>query len=135
MAAVGAKVWLEKPAVNRYISASLMVGDNTDHPEQFLLHSCDLWIEALGELDGLEGLDKKSTASLSMSLAVAFRGIMALWIGREISDAQFAPLLQAQVACLLFGFAPLQRRPRLYSIIHRKAAHRPREARHIKQTD
>jgi AcrR family transcriptional regulator len=136
MAAAGTEVWLENPAVNRYISSSLMVAGNKEHPEQFLEHSCKLWLEALGTLDGLEGIDDKNcAASLSLSLAVAFRGTMALWIGREITDSQFAPLLQAQVACLLLGFAPSHRRPRLYSMIHRTAAFKPKGTSRAKRAD
>jgi AcrR family transcriptional regulator len=136
MAAVGTEVWLENPAVNRYISSSLMVAGNKEHPEQFLEHSCKLWLEALGSLDGLEGIDNKSYASsLSLSLAVAFRGTMALWIGGEISDSQFAPLLQAHIACLLLGFAPSHRRPRLYSMIHRTSALRRKRVSRTKRTD
>lgn len=136
MAAAGAEVWLERPAVNRYISSSLMVVGNKEHPEQFLEHSCKLWLEALGSLDGLEIDDAKAGASsLSVSLAIAFRGVMALWIGREISDSQFAPLLDAQVAYLLLGFAPKHRRPRLYSLIHRPTASRPKAVSRTKRTD
>lgn len=136
LAAAGTAVWLAKPAVNRYISSSLMVSGHKEHPEQFLEHSCKLWLEALGNLDGLEGIDEKASASsLSLALAIAFRGIMALWIGREISDSQFAPLLQAQVACLLLGFAPKHRRPHLYSLIHRTATIRPKGVSRTKKTD
>lgn len=133
MAAAGTEVWLANPAVNRYISSSLMVAGNKEHPEQFLAHSCKLWLEALGSLDGLEGVDEKaSPSSLSLGLAIAFRGIMALWIGGEVSDSQFEPLLQAQVAYLLLGFAPRHRRSHLYSIIHRTATFRHKGATRTK---
>jgi AcrR family transcriptional regulator len=127
MSRTGVEVWLERPSVNRFISASLMVSGGEHISEDFLARSCGLWNEALNGLDGLDDRCRQLASScLALNCAIAFRGVMALWIGGEVSNAQFAPLVETQLATLLLALVPSERRSHLLTIIENAGKHRPK---------
>jgi AcrR family transcriptional regulator len=123
MARIGAEVFLERPSVNRYIAGTSFTSEGERGATDMFGPAAGLWVEALGSLEGLEdaqpGLAERT---LPIGCAIAFRGVMALWISQEIQDQEFTPMLEAQVAALLLGFAPAARRPHLTTII--ESAHR-----------
>ncbi|MDH4412436.1 MAG: TetR/AcrR family transcriptional regulator [Rhizobium sp.] len=115
MNAAGVHLWLEEPAVYRFISASLLTVEGGEGSEEFLARSSALWRRALGDAEGLLRSDCKALALeiLPLHIAIGFRGMMALWIGGEIADRDIEPLMRAQISALVLGFAEPHRQREL----------------------
>lgn len=110
MNAAGVHLWLEQPAVYRFISASLLTVEGGEGSEEILARTSALWRRALGNGDGLRA-DGRALALeiLPLHLAIGFRGIMALWIGREIAERDIEALMKAHISVLLLGFIEPER--------------------------
>ena len=122
MGAAGIQVWLEHPDSNRYICASLMAPEGGQSSPKFLQYSCNLWRSALLSGDGLiPSRYEKVRETLPVSLATAFRGVMALWIGGEIGNEQFGSLVNVNVATLLLDCAPTKTRAGLLDVLSTNA--------------
>ena len=118
MARIGAEVLLGRPAVNRYIAGTSVTSDGEGGATEMLRPATGLWTEALGSLDGIEEECRAlAMQTLPVGCAVAFRGVMALWINRDIEDQDFTPLLEMQVGALLLGYAPPGRKQHLTTVL------------------
>lgn len=115
MSGIGSSVWLEHPRRNRFVSASLIVGEDQKKHE-FLARSEGLWAKALADGVGFDPATRVMALEvLPITFAIAFRGVMALWIADEIDDNSFASLINLQLATLLIAFVPSERKADLAS--------------------
>ncbi|WP_083224618.1 TetR/AcrR family transcriptional regulator [Sphingomonas panacis] len=118
MCDTAADVWMKRSAVNRFIGSALMAVEEGEHRGKMLARSRSLWEEAMLDLEGITpDLRDRAARILPLHCAIAFRGVMMLWIGEEIGDSSFSGLLKAQVATLMLGFVPNDRHKALWQLI------------------
>ncbi|WP_197465300.1 TetR/AcrR family transcriptional regulator [Tistrella mobilis] len=129
MGRAGCAVWLERPAVHRYLIGTLVAGGpaagggSADDPEEFRRRSRALWILALGDYDGIDlAMRPLAVGALPEQLAIMFRGAAALWAGGEVADDQFGAAVDLGIATSLIGYVPAGRRDDLTGRIARAAA-------------
>lgn len=129
MGEAGCAVWLERPAVHRFLIGSMVAdgpavaGSLNGDPEEMRTRSRALWILALGAYDGIDpAMRPLAEAALPEQLAIMFRGAAALWAGGEIADDQFAAAVELGTATSLTGYVPADRRAALSGRIARAAA-------------
>lgn len=116
-----AEVWLARPAVNRIIGRAYMAEEKIGNMASILALSCALWVKALGDMEGFDpAFIPLASRSLPLNCAIAFRGVMALWIANEVSNTQFSSLLDANLAMIILGLVPEFRRPQLLAFIDRQ---------------
>lgn len=118
---IAVSVMLAAPAVNRAVMGA--IGAPTNEPGNVSTRSRALWVQALGDGDGLSAATRPlALATLPDQLAVAFRGVLSFWTAGEIPDGSLTRRARAAAATTLLGFVGRAERTALLTLLERDVA-------------
>lgn len=99
----GFAVMLRQAATSRVVISAL----SDPHPDgpNMRDEACKLWAVALGDLEEIpRAMRPLAQRLLPNQLAIAFRGLISLWVAGEIADSDLVPTADEGVDLLLCGF-------------------------------